>query len=222
MFKRLFAVIIAFSFAGTSIASADTLDGLDGYSKLPKECVESAYCAFITNLETGEVKVLEKNHESIGGKFLSNPSQVEAEVGYDDLASIGMLPKDYSYGAVPLASGSSSVNVTPVKLTAGMDYTISGEKIKVTRVFGSLKITNNQLSGTVSDSLLVARDHASGHVLKKYPDNRPNSSFSYNTGWDWVQYASGTYGAYVLYDAYFQISGMSAKTKITVKFSPEN
>ncbi|MDY5584447.1 MAG: hypothetical protein SPG61_01460 [Arcanobacterium sp.] len=181
----------------------------------PAECSTTSYCAFLTNTETGKTLVLNS------GKITdidSNTSLFSSEITEADLIKLGTLPeKQYS----SRASGSSSTTITPVKLTVGMDYQFKGSQIKISRVFGSLQITNVKLWGTVSNSLLVAQDYITGHTLKRYPQNKPNSKFSYTTNWGWVPFSSGQLGAYALYDATFKIDGMSAKTTMTVKYVPE-
>lgn len=58
MIKRILTVALLWILVATPVAYCNDLTQQD----LPEECIESNYCAFITNLETGKVKVIQSDN----------------------------------------------------------------------------------------------------------------------------------------------------------------
>ncbi|MCR4830464.1 MAG: hypothetical protein K5883_03325 [Pseudobutyrivibrio sp.] len=115
-------------------------------------------------------------------------------------------------GIPPLATG-TSVTETDVKATISINYDRAGEKVRVNSVSGSWEPSSSHIFMTNREVHYGDGSAIKGHSDHKYPNK---NSFSYKTGWGWVDWYPNVVeagsGARAYSSATVNVSGMTPHT----------
>ena len=159
--------------------------------------------ARIRNQQTGETVTVPSSKskstevQNPDGSF-SNSSEIDFRLPHSSTA--------------PLNSDSSSTE-TDVKATITITYDRSGDKIRVTKVSGSWVPSTSQIFLNNREVHYGDGVPFGGHSAHQYPTN---NTFSYTTGWGWVDWypasSDGFSGARAYSSAVVQASGMASHT----------
>lgn len=161
----------------------------------------------ITNNETGETKV------------------IEDPISTSNTESKGKLVKGYEFLA-PIEDSNSS-DFTTYDNTGGsktgggvtanlyVDYNISGEKIRVNKVWGSW-VPSAQMYYLTNRKVDAHSGAVWGSNLSKTPTA---NSFSYTTGWGYNYFAGGQSSPRAWTSAIAHVSGMSTTYTITLEIT---
>lgn len=148
----------------------------------------------IMDTATGDVEI----KETVPAVAKTSSSENQFSVTYETQIPLGSKERESS-------GGTQNNDYAQAQVTAYYTLSSDGEKIRVDKFSGSW---------TVSDSVYYISDRSCGvtsgalvYQMTKYPTT---NSFSYNTGWEYVNRIGGEVGPHVWSDAEVWVSGMES------------
>lgn len=117
----------------------------------------------------------------------------------------------------------TATTTTDVEATISMNYDRQGEKIRVNKIYGAWKPATSMIQLSNREVIYGDGVPVVGKSDHKYP---VSNSFSYTTGWGWVDFypsSTGTLsGARAYSSAKVSVSGMSGSHMIEVYVTARN